>query len=304
MNKRDLKTRLRTIIRHKKYANILAQITILRIETKLNQTIQNELKNQEEELRNRTQNLLNQFLELQAEKQQQIQQLQQQQRQPQHHDLIYNVWVKFETLFSIEIYCKGPLFNFVRGAALQNILIHDFSVRVINVSNKIKNKIINHELFSTTSTTTTKPDTKTAQHSKTGSNKSGTESKHISRVSTEQTASDINTKSGNKFISTVETTTTATVTTTVTISTTTTMMPATTTSAAGTTTVVISDSNLNPQSWSNAPNELDAKSFWTYLTRWAKFKHITDEALLDYLPLIFKNQVLDWFENLPEDGKE
>ena len=53
-------------------------------------------------------------------------------------NLIYNVWVKFETLFSIEFYCKGPLFNFVRGAALQNILIHDFSVRVINVSNKIK----------------------------------------------------------------------------------------------------------------------------------------------------------------------
>ena len=56
--------------------------------------------------------------------------------------------MKFETLFSIEFYCKGPLFNFVRGAALQNILIHDFSVRVINVSNKIKiNKNIHYTIL-------------------------------------------------------------------------------------------------------------------------------------------------------------
>ena len=34
--------------------------------------------------------------------------------------------------------CEGPLFNFVRGDALQNILIYDYSVRLIkiNVSNK------------------------------------------------------------------------------------------------------------------------------------------------------------------------
>ena len=268
MSKRDLKTRLRTIIRHKKYINIATQITILRIETKLNQTIQDELRNQEEELRKRTQNLLNQFLELQVEKQQQIQQLPQQQQQPQHHELFQQ-----------------------QQPQQQNQTQTPQSIQKQDRTNQEQNRKTFLEFLQNRQHLTSIP---------------SQEINSFLQLKQQQQQQQQNQPTTTTVIVTtyLATTTTTAVTTTVTTSTTTTMMPATTTGAAGTTTVVISDSNLNPQSWSNAPNELDAKSFWTYLTRWAKFKHITDEALLDYLPLIFKNQVLDWFENLPEDGKD
>ena len=66
---------------------------------------------------------------------------------------------------------------------------------------------------------------------------------------------------------------------------------------------ITNNSKLTPPFWSGRPEEIDAKTFWTYLINWAKFKNIPDNKLVEIIPLFLKDEILDWFELLPEDQK-